>query len=175
MNFFSKNRFIYWLLIFLVVVLLSALITLLVFYSDNPDGAGKQQPLNKGKRFQKELSLSPTQADSVEGILAQYRISTGTLAADLTNYRTQLLDELAMDNPDTTIINKYIDEICGIQKKMQKASVCQYMALKEVCNPVQCQKLSALYFELYGCQGQCKRMDKGNGMMHRNRRGNPQH
>ncbi len=38
----------------------------------------------------------------------------------------------------------------------------------------QCQRLSALYFELYRCQGKCKGMEKGKGMMHQYRRGQGQ-
>jgi hypothetical protein len=35
---------------------------------------------------------------------------------------------------------------------MQNASVDQYLALKEICTPDQCKRLSALYYELYGYQ-----------------------
>ena len=82
-----------------------------------------------------------------------------------------LKKELSKDKPDTNLLNKCGEEICLLQKQMQKASVRQYVALKEICNPVQCQRLSALYFELYGCQGQCKGMGKGKGMMNQCRKG----
>ena len=43
-------------------------------------------------------------------------------------------------------------EIALLQKQMQNASVDQYLALKEICTPDQCKRLSALYYELYGYQ-----------------------
>lgn len=38
----------------------------------------------------------------------------------------------------------------------------------------QCQRLSALCFELYGCQGNCKGMGQGKGMMRQYRGGQGQ-
>jgi Spy/CpxP family protein refolding chaperone len=174
MNFFSKNKFVFWLLIFLVVINLSALITFLVFFSQNSTASKQQSRENPGMAFRKELSLSPSQSEKVNIILAGYRNSTEPITKTIRDYRTQLLEELAKDEPDTTLLNKYAEEISLYQRKMQKASVDQYMALKEICTPVQCQRLSALYFELYGCQGTCKGMGQGKGMMHQYRRGQGQ-
>lgn len=174
MNFFSKNRFVFWLLIFLVVINFSALITFLVFFSHSSTGSAEQPQKNQGMALRKELSLTPSQSEKVEIILAGYRNSTDPVAADIRNYRKQLLEELAKDKPDSTLLNKYEEEICSLQLQMQKASVRQYMALKEICTPAQCQRLSALYFELYGCQSKCKGMEKGKGMMHQYRGGQGQ-
>jgi Spy/CpxP family protein refolding chaperone len=171
MNFFTKNRFVFWLLIFLVVINLTALITFLVFYSRSSSLSNQQVQVNPGMSFRKELSLSPAQSEKVEAILADYRKSTEPVTSDIRNYRTQLLEELAKDKPDTSFLKRCADEICLLQKQMQKESVKQYMALKEICNPAQCKRLSALYFELYGCQGKGQGMGKGKGMMHQHRRG----
>jgi len=174
MNFFSKNRFVFWLLIFLVIINFSALVTFLVFFSQNSTASKQQSRENPGMAFRKELTLSPSQSEKVEVILADYRNTTEPVTTNIRNYRTQLLEELAKDKPDTNLLNRCVEEICLFQKQMQKASVKQYMALKEICNPVQCQRLSALYFELYGCQGQGKGMGRGKGMMHQYRRGQGQ-
>jgi Spy/CpxP family protein refolding chaperone len=171
MNFFSKTRFVFWLLIFLVVINLSVLVTFLVLFSQT-SGTTKQQSQGKaGMAFRKELSLSPSQSEKVDCILGDYRNSTDPVATNIRNNRASLLEELAKDKPDTNILNKYADEICLSQKQIQMASVRQYMALKEICNPLQCQRLSSLYYELYGCDAQCKRMGQGKGMMNRYRGG----
>jgi hypothetical protein len=171
MNFFSRNSFIFWLLIFLVVVNISAFITFIVFFSGNSRAAGTGKNETTGVAFRKELLLSPSQSEKVNVILADYRKATEPVTSGIRDYRTQILEELAKENPDTELLNRCGDQICLLQKQMQKASVSQYMALKEICTPEQCQRLSALYFELYGCQGQCKGMMKGNGMMHQYRGG----
>ena len=175
MNFFSKNKVVFWLLIFLVVINLSAMVTFLMFFSKNMTEPTLQPRENPGTAMRKELSLSAAQSEKVEVILADYKNSIEPITANIRDYRSQLLEELAKDKPDTTLLNKCSDQICLLQKQMQKASVKQYMALKEICNPAQCQRLSALYFELYGFQGKGQGMGRGKGMMHQYRRGQGQH
>jgi len=174
MNFFSKNRFVFWLLIFLVIINLTAFITFLVFFSKKTTISSQQTQENPGMAFRKELSLSPSQSEKVKAILAGYRNTTEPVTTSIRNYRTQLLEELAKNKPDSNIIYNCVEEISFFQRQMQKASVDQYMALKEICTPVQCQRLSALYFELYGCQGTCKGMGQGKGIMHQYRGGQGQ-
>ncbi len=174
MNFFSKNKIVFWLLVFLVVINLSALVTFLILFSQNTTASKQQLRENCGMSFKKELSLSRSQSEKVDVILADYRSSTEPVATNIRNYRSQLLEELAKDKPDTNLISSSVEEICLLQEQMQKASVTQYMALKEICSPDQCQRLSALYSELYGCQGKCKGMGKAKGMMHQYRRGQGQ-
>ena len=175
MNFFTKNRVEFWLLIFLIVIVVSAIITFILFYADKPTIASQQIPANTGNRFRKELVLSPVQSKKVATILAEYRKLTEPIAEDIKDHRIQILDELAKSKPDTNILNNYMEEITSLQKQMQKASVSQYMALKEICTPVQCQRLSALYLELYGCdqmrKGSGKGQGQGNGKMRRYRGG----
>jgi hypothetical protein len=168
MNFFSKNRFVFWLLIFLVVVNLSAFITFLIYFLPHSAPSAQNQQENPGTAFRKELSLSPSQSDKVNFILADYRKTTEPFTTNIRDYRAQILEELAKDKPDTEMLNRCGEQVCLLQKQMQNASVKQYMALKEICNPEQCRRLSALYFELYGCPSKCKGMMKGNGLMHQN-------
>ncbi len=124
--------------------------------------------------FKEELSLSAVQAEKVEVIMSEYRTSTGPLTDSIRNYRSLLLDELAKANPDSTLLDHYTEQISLLQKQMQKASIHQYLSLKGISNPDQCKRLSSLYYELYGCQGNCKGMGKGKGMMKQYRRGQGQ-
>ncbi|MCX6278892.1 MAG: periplasmic heavy metal sensor [Bacteroidetes bacterium] len=169
MNFFSKNQYVLWFLIFLVVIILSAFITLIVFFSNKSTIVQNQPAENACNAFRNELALSPAQSEKVEIILAEYRNSTDAIVADIRNHRILILDELAKKKPDTTLLNSYVEEISSLQKRMQKASVNQYLALKEICTPVQCQRLSTIYYELYGYQGQGK--GEGKGRRYRGGRG----
>ncbi|MEI6883300.1 MAG: periplasmic heavy metal sensor [Bacteroidota bacterium] len=171
MNFFSKNKFVFWVLMFLVVINLTVLITFMVLFSRKSDAVTQQTPEKPGMALQKELVLTPSQSEHVDVILADYKKATDPVKEAIRGYRALILDELAIEKPDTLKVNHYADSICYMQRQMQKASVKQYMALKEICNPAQCQRLSSLYFELYGFQGQGKGMGRGmgrgQGMMHR--------
>ncbi|MDP1621388.1 MAG: hypothetical protein Q8M08_03525 [Bacteroidales bacterium] len=173
MNFFSKNKIIFWLLIFLVVVNLSILVTFLVFYSKGILPMSNQLPDKPGFALSKALSLTPVQSDQVEVLLTGHKTLSAPLRDSIREYRTLLLEELADKDPDTNLITNYIERIGKFQRVMQKASVAQYMALKEICTADQCQNLSSLYYELFGYEGPGKGMGKGNGKgkMHRYRRG----
>jgi Spy/CpxP family protein refolding chaperone len=171
MNYFSKNKVILWGLIFLVIVLLTALTSLIVFFTTRSANLNQSTSEITGRRFNQELSLTPDQSGKVDAILREYRTATEPISSNIRVYRMQLLEELAQNNPDTNLINKHLENISILQKQMQKASVKQYMALKQICTPLQCERLSSLYFELYGFQGQGKGSGKGKGMMHQYRRG----
>jgi Spy/CpxP family protein refolding chaperone len=166
MNFFNRNRFVSWLLVFLVVINLTALVTFLAFYMRKPARAENPACGTSCMALQKELSLTPGQSGKVDTILAVYRTATQPYVARIKDCRAQLLEELAKDKPDTGLISRCTDEINTCQKEMQKASVNQYLSLKKICTPDQCRRLSALYFELYGC-----RAGMGKGMMYRHGQG----
>jgi len=169
MNFFTKNKFVFWLLVFLVAINLSALVTFGVFYFRHPAGPADQACGKTCRAFSEELSLSPAQARQVDAILAAYRSTTEPLSGEITNCRVQLLGEIAKPRPDTNLVNGCVEKIALLQKQIQKASVGQYLELKKICTPDQCRRLSSLYFELYGCQGKgmCREKGSGKGMMHR--------
>lgn len=166
MNFFTKNRFLTWLLIFLVAVNLTILVTFMVYRFRKPAETEQQACSRSCMAFSKELSLTSGQSGKVDAILAGYRNGTEPFVARIRECRVQLLEELAKENPDTALVSRCTEEISGLQKQLQMASVKQYLALKEICTPDQCRKLSALYFELYGCQA-----GNGKGMMNRHRHG----
>lgn len=161
MNFFSKNRVVFWLLIFLIMVNLTVLITFVVFFSQKEKISEEKAVEKPEMAFSKELSLTPSQSAIAEGILEDYRKSTEPIRNGIRSYRTELLEELTRENADTVILNRCTDGICLLQKQMQKASVKQYMALKKICNSDQCERLSSLYFELYGFQGRGHHMVSG--------------
>lgn len=171
MNFFSHNKYLFWLLIFLVVVNISALVTMFVIFPKLSVPEPQRACGNTGKCISEELALSSGQTGKVNQILEKNKNQTQSFRDTILNNRANLLEEIAKPNPDTVIINKYIEAIYSAQKEIQKTSVDQYLALKEICTPEQSERLSNLYFELYGCQGKCKSAGQGKGMKHQYRWG----
>ena len=172
MNFFNKNRLIFWLLLFLVVINISALVTFLLFYSGQKQQSAENAGENSFRIFQKELSLTPIQSEKVCSINARHRARSEPIVSELKEKRSELLEELSMEHPDTLLLRKFAEEIGDLQKELQLASIRQYLDLKVVCDSCQCRKLSSLYFQLYGSQGPRKGM--GKQMQHRNRHGQQQ-
>jgi hypothetical protein len=100
-----------------------------------------------------------------------YQSSTSPTISTIREKKLALLDELSKETSDTQVIKKIAEELSVEQKKLQKANIDQFLELKKVCNTDQTKKLSQIYSELYGCQGQGKGKGKGQGMGHRHRWG----
>jgi hypothetical protein len=172
MNFFNKNRYIFWLLLFLVVINIAALVTFFMFYSGHKKQEAEDAGVRSFKVFQKELSLTPIQSEKVCSINAQYRSMSEPISLALKEKRSELLEELSTEKPDTLLLKSCAEEIGSLQKELQIASIRQYLDLKLVCDSCQCRKLSSFYFQLYGSKGTGKGM--GKQMQHRNRYGQKQ-
>jgi len=166
MNYFNKNRVVFWIMILMIVVNISAFTSYLIYFRVNriaaPDAAG----CGGTCRFlDEQLALTTGQSAKIKEINNDFRLQTEPLVTEIKATRTALLDELALVKPDTARLNQYTDHIGELQKKLQKAAVVQFQQLKQVCTPDQCLRLSAIYSELYGCPKMSQ--DKGKGMQHR--------
>jgi hypothetical protein len=163
----NKNRLIFWILIFLVIMNLSALVTFFSFpRKTNEVTCDAMQP-QCGKAFKSELGLSQEQLQKVDLINSDYQATSSPIVNKIRNIRSDILDELSAEMPDTSYINQKSNELCDFQIQLQKANYTQFLELKKVCDAGQAKRLSALYRELYGCTG----MRSGEGRMRRHRFG----
>ena len=167
MNPHNKNRLIFWILIFLVIVNLSALVTFFSFNRNSEEVTCNAMQPQCGKAFQSELGLSHEQVQKVELINSEYQANSSPIVNEIRKIRSDILDELSSETPDTSYINQKSNELCDFQLQLQQANFTQFLELKKVCDPEQAQRLSALYRELYGCAG----MENSEDRMHRHRSG----
>lgn len=162
MNPLNKNRLIFFILIFLVLVNLSALVTFFAYRNHSNDVVVcDAMQAQCGNAFKSELGLSEDQTRKVEAINADYQASSSPIVEKIRDIRSGILDELSADVPDTAYIRQKSNELCDFQLQLQQANFTQFLELKKVCDPQQAQRLSALYRELYGCA----RMENGQGRM----------
>ncbi|MCX6305204.1 MAG: hypothetical protein NT040_09555 [Bacteroidetes bacterium] len=151
MNFFSKNRLVFWLLVILVVINISALASFFLFTktADTRQCCSPEQ--QQCMAFRDELKLSAAQTLKVNAINKQYAGSAGPIASAIKENRTAILTELEKDVPDSIHLNALTEQLALLQVEIQKENIRQYRELKRVCTPDQAQRLSALYRDLYGC------------------------
>jgi Spy/CpxP family protein refolding chaperone len=168
MNFDPKSKFIFWLLIFLVVVNVSMFLSFFFLFSEKTILPAEKSPELLKDSFTNSLALSSAQTQSVDSILVNYKKRTRPIVTQIRNHRIQILEELEKGQPDRSVLNEYEEEIAVLQKEMQKASVDQYLELKKICTPEQCERLSTLYRELYGTVDD---QGPGQGNRHRHRGG----
>ena len=172
MNYFDKHKILIWVVVFFLVINVSALVTFFVYFS----GSGRQvmePPAGQTcGQFCRKLELTAEQTKTVEVIQAEFREKSEPLISQIKETRRMMLQELSKETPDTSLVNRYADSIGELHKQLQKAAAGQFLALKTVCNPEQCRKLSDMYFELYGCNAKEGKMMQGQKKQHRFHGGN---
>jgi Spy/CpxP family protein refolding chaperone len=87
----------------------------------------------------------------VDDINARYVEVSGPLAEGIRAIRSEVLNELSSDMPDTLRLNSYSEELSQLQGRLHRQNMKHYLELKQVCTPDQVLRLSSLYRELYGC------------------------
>ena len=177
MNFFNKNRLIFWVLIILVVINISALISFFLFTKTSGQSACCPPEVQQCEAFRDELNLSGGQTLKVTEINKKYKEFAEPIVGEIKETRASILTELENEVPDTMRLNSLTNQLAMLQLKIQKENITQYRELKRVCTPDQAQKLSALYRDLYGCpmqNGQIKHRNRhGQGESKNEKCGNP--
>ena len=166
MNYFNKTRLVFWIMILVIVINVSAFTSFLFYYKANRTPVADTTSCSGTCRFlNKQLALTPEQSANVKKINQEFRAGTEPVVSEIKSTRNALLDELSIEKPDTLKINAYTSKISSLQSTLQKAAIVQFQQLKQICSPEQCLKLSAIYSEVYGCskmsQQQCKEMKPG--------------
>lgn len=161
MNAMIKYRLLFWGLISIIVLNLSALAGYLIFKPKEPATDECLSNPGKGRGLLKELELTGDQQETVQKINDKYRVEAEPLAVQLREQRDRMLTELEQDQSDTLVLMQLADSMSVLQEQIQKINIRQYLELKQVCTPEQALRLSALYRNLYGCPVQ------GNKAMHR--------
>ena len=171
MNIFNTNRGVFWILIFLVMINITALATYFIYIrkpaSEPVPGSGYK----KGIALRQELSLSPDQSIAVNKINATYQASSEPIVDAIREKKAKLLEELSKDDTDSAVLIQLTNDIVNEQKKLQMANIKQFLDLKKVCTPEQTQKLSQIYAGLYGFEHKGKGNGQGNGKGYRHRYG----
>ncbi len=161
MNAVIKYRLVFWGLISLIVLNLSALAGYLIFKPNEPALSECTGNPGEGRGLLKELDLTGDQQETLQKINDKYRQEAEPLAVQLREQRNRMLTELERDQSDTLVLMELAGTMSVLQEQIQKINIQQYLELKQVCTPEQALRLSALYRNLYGCPMQ------GNKAMHR--------
>jgi Spy/CpxP family protein refolding chaperone len=175
MNFLDKNRLTFWILIFLVVINVTAFTTFLIVNRKVDNSALPAPDVKPGAILQSELSLSPDQNTKVSEINTAFKAGSEPIILSIKEKKAELLEELSKENTDTNQINSILNDLGIRQNQLQHANIKQFLELKKVCTPEQTKKLSQIYSELYGCdvgeKGKGQGKGQGQGMKHRHRYG----
>jgi Spy/CpxP family protein refolding chaperone len=155
MNFLTKNRTVFGVLLFLIVLNIAVLASFYIFtYKANkkPETSEKCNPVSCQKQgITEELDLTDEQSQKVTQINDAYRLEAEPIAMAIRNKRDALLTLLENSGHDSLKLAAILDTISLMQRQIQLKNIDQYLELKKICEPEQALKLSALYRSLYGC------------------------
>ncbi|HNY01639.1 MAG TPA: hypothetical protein PKG48_03575 [Bacteroidales bacterium] len=171
MNLFYRNRLVFWILVVLAVINLSALVTFFVVREKPRPAVDTEACCAAGDRpcsiLQEELGLTGDQSEKVMAINRSYTDTAAPLVAAIKETRTGILNALDGTEPDTAELGRLVTRLGSLQVLLQRVSMQQYSELRKICTPDQAHRLSALYRDLYGCPLNSERGQ------HRFRHGNP--
>jgi Spy/CpxP family protein refolding chaperone len=168
METYHKNKALFWIMMFLILVNLSALATYFLFPRKATVVNCAERTSGPGCALHAELDLTEVQLARVEVINTNYLEESGPVSEEIKDTRADVLDELALDEPDTLKLNQYSLELSQLQHQLHRQNMKHYMELKKVCTSDQAMRLSNLYRELYGCSMQ----GPGAAGKHQHRKGN---
>lgn len=173
MNIFNTNRTVFWILIFLVMINITALATYYIYMRKPVNEPVPGSGMKRGIVLQQELALTPDQSLAVNKINSSYQASSEPIVEAIREKKSELLEELSKADTDSAALTKLTNDVVNEQKKLQMANIKQFLDLKKVCTPEQTQKLSQIYAGLYGFEqtGKGRGQGKGNGKGLRHRYG----
>jgi Spy/CpxP family protein refolding chaperone len=164
MNIFQRNRIVIWVLAGLLLIVMSALGTMIWHQWVKPVRAAQTEQCGPGCRLlTEELGLSEQQSAAVDSIRESFKRASAVTVDSLTSKRSLLVTELSKENPDTFLLRQYAMEIGMLQADLVNRTIDQYLLISKECTPEQREKLSSLYYEIMGC---CR---QGEGRMMRER------
>jgi Spy/CpxP family protein refolding chaperone len=128
----NKNTII-WILSIAAAILLSALVTLVVLWPNQPfsNSTSCPPPMGKGYLYAK-LNLSAAQKPIIDDLIDKHRQEVSIIHDSLNFYREKLLDELEKEHSDTQKMEGYIQRINTFESKLQHAFVKHAMNIKKI-------------------------------------------
>lgn len=182
MNSKVKKQLLVITIIFLIVINITALIT--IFYnstikSKKRDEAEliKEQRQIRGMRyyFKNELKLSEKQFEEFQQINIEISKLSQEIAQKLHEKRILMLKELAKENPDLKKLNNLANEIGELHYELKNNTIKHFLELKNICNEDQQEVLQQIFMQMINEQDKGRyrernmRREKG---ANRNRRPN---
>ena len=148
MDFFTKNKMLFWCVIILAVL---NVITLTSFWMGKPprgpapDSKGGQ---DGGKIMAERLHLSAEQARQFEQIRNEHFMRTRPLQDDIHKIRLEILDEIFSSEPNQAKIQNLLAEISSKQDLFEKYLFAHFQELKNTCNEDQAKELKIMLRDL---------------------------
>lgn len=154
MNYFQKYRIAIWAIIILSVIVLSSVLTVLVYRLNEKPAKPRDNKQGQIIQFlKKELDLTPEQEKAVKEFRGQMHKNSKVIFDSLEAKRILLLKEMEKSQPDTAILFKITDEMGMLHGKLRRESLKNLLNLRNICTSEQIVRLNKLNSKFFRPEG----------------------
>lgn len=152
-TYFTQSRILIWLIVILVIINISAIIT--VFYnikSRNDFSERNKLPTGKeyshqhrGRSFKSCMNLNEEQHRHFREAKQKFFMEATKISDQMHKKRIEFINEMASDSPDTIKIKEIAGEIGSLHAELKYQTYKHYIEMKSVCTIEQEEKLMYLF------------------------------
>ncbi|MEA1887620.1 MAG: hypothetical protein U9N72_10480 [Bacteroidota bacterium] len=147
--------------IIIIFLLVTNVATIITTISLNKRNQGEAEPaavieLPRDRRigfFHNQIGLREEQRTAFNNYNRQYNMKAGQLLGEMNQLRRQMVDEMASENPDTSLLNNIASEFGSLHKEMKKLTMEYYFNLKSISNEDQKERLHFMFRDMLDPEG----------------------
>jgi protein CpxP len=151
-TYFSRYNLLFWLIIILLVINISAITTIFFGISirDKKDLKPGHPKIeyhrhHEGKFFDTSLNLTEEQQQHFRKAKHKFYSEAKRIAGQMHKKRVEFINELAADEPDTLKLQEIAKEIGSLHTELKYQTYKHYMDMKSICTKEQEEKLIKIF------------------------------
>ncbi len=156
----TQQNTIKWLNLFLLVINISAFITILVMNHQTGNSGSTGTSYSSDSFLKKELNLSEEQYQALTKLDGDVFRSYQLLLDKQCELNFGLLEELSSDNPSKANLDSIAERIGHYQTLLKKQTIRHFINIRSLCTPEQQQLLDNLLKDMMELGDQCKYCNK---------------
>jgi len=151
-TYFSRYNILFWLIIILLVINISAITTIFYGISVRDKKDTKPYPSkteyhrhHEGRFFDSSLNLTEEQRQHFKNAKHKFYSEAKIIAGQMHKKRVEFMNELASDEPDTLKLQEIAKDIGSLHTKLKLQTYKHYLELKSICTKEQEEKLIIIF------------------------------
>ena len=150
MDYFTKRKLTIWVLGLLIVINLTALVTIYVQSKTKIVLPGiTTSGISDGYEvLNKELDLSQEQADKIREIMDEHRFAVDMIKEEIQENRLKVAEELLSESPDTSRLRDLWENMGSLQTKLEKLNALHFLKVRASVDSVQKKKFLIVMREM---------------------------
>ncbi len=154
MDIFKQKRYLFLVIIVLIVLNMATLVMLWLGEPQRPaqhrgPGRPKQKRAQIQRLLKNELGFDDKQAEQYLKLRQEHREQTRQLNDEMRRIKKQMFDEVLQDNPQPLLSDSLLKLTQKKQSKIEQLTYQHFLDLKKMCKPEQKYKLKLLMHEMF--------------------------